>query len=264
MAATAQWPVQGWPENPRAAGDAVRAREAKSEQQIEAEHAATLGFLLGQAEAKLQRQTGEFFGAGGSREVEGLPSIMRGLRRSPSANATPAILSIADRARRVRCARRSGRDPAGGGYWRAMSQQNVEVVRRLVELWEGDAEIAYMRDDAAWARYKPRIEPLFTPGCTFAWVGGGIESEYSGLDGFREGWLDIYGALESARNQFEQIVPVRDKVLVLLRVYARIAGAEHDVMTLAAAVFVMRDGGVARAEFYADRALAFEAVGLHE
>ena len=95
---------------------------------------------------------------------------------------------------------------------RAMSQQNVEVVRRLVALWEGDAEIAYMRDDAAWARYKPRIEPLFEPGCTFAWVGGGIESEYSGLDGFREGWLDIYGALESARNQFEQIVPVRDKV----------------------------------------------------
>ena len=90
-----------------------------------------------------------------------------------------------------------------------------------------------------------------TPGCTFAWFGGGIESEYSGLDGFREGWLDIYEAWESARNQFEQIVPVGDKVLVLLRLYARIAGAEHDVETLAAAVFVVRDGRVARAEFYA-------------
>ena len=145
-----------------------------------------------------------------------------------------------------------------------MAQQNVEVVRRLVALWEGDAEIAYMRDDAAWARYKPRIEPLFEPGCTFAWVGGGIESEYGGLDGFREGWLDIYGAVESARNQFEQIVPVGDKVLVLLRVYARIAGAEHDVMTLAACVFVVRDGRVARAEFYAHRAEALEAVGLRE
>jgi SnoaL-like domain len=140
----------------------------------------------------------------------------------------------------------------------------VEVVGRLVALWEGDAEIAYMRDDAAWARYKPRIEALFEPGCTFAWVGGGIESEYSGLDGFREGWLDIYGALESARNQFEEIVPVGDKVLVLLRVYARIAGATQDVMTLAAGVFVLRDGRVARTEFYADRALAREAVGLPE
>jgi hypothetical protein len=59
----------------------------------------------------------------------------------------------------------------------------------------------------------------FRTGCTFAWIGGGLESEYSGLDGFREGWLDIYGALESARNQFEQVVPVRDKVLVLLSVY---------------------------------------------
>ena len=133
-----------------------------------------------------------------------------------------------------------------------MSQENVEFVQRLVALWEGDAEIAYMRDDAAWARYKPRIEPLFEPGCTFAWVGGGIESEYSGLDGFREGWLDIYEALESARNQFEQVVPVGDKVLVLIRLYARIAGAEHDVVTLAAAVCVVRDGRVARAEFYAN------------
>ena len=143
-----------------------------------------------------------------------------------------------------------------------MSQQNLEVVQRLVALWEGDAEIAYMRDDAAWARYKPRIEPFFEPDCTFAWFGGGIGPEYSGLDGFREGWLDIYEAWESARNHFEQIVPVGDKVLVLLRLYARIVGAEHEVETLAAGVFVMRDGRVARAEFYADRALALEAVGL--
>jgi len=81
-----------------------------------------------------------------------------------------------------------------------MSQENVDIVRRLFALWEGDAEIAYLRDDAAWARYKPGIEALFEPDCTFAWIGGGIESEYSGLDGFREDWLDIYEAWESARN----------------------------------------------------------------
>ena len=145
-----------------------------------------------------------------------------------------------------------------------MSQENVEVVRRLLAVWEGDAQIASLRDDAAWARYKPGIEPLFTPDCTFAWFGGGIGPEYSGLDGFRKGWLDIYEAWESARNHFEQIVPVDDKVLVLVRLYGRIVGAEHEVETLAAGIFVVRDGKVARAEFYADRARALEAVGLSE
>ena len=86
-----------------------------------------------------------------------------------------------------------------------MSQQNLEVVQRLVALWEGDAGIASLRDDAAWARYKPGIEPFFEPDCTFAWFGGGIGPEYSGLDSFREGWLDIYEAWESARNHFEHV-----------------------------------------------------------
>jgi ketosteroid isomerase-like protein len=148
--------------------------------------------------------------------------------------------------------------------WRAVSQQNLEVVRRLVALWEGDAQIASLRDDAAWALYKPEIEPLFEPDCTFAWIGGGIGPEHSGLDGFREGWLDIYAAWESGRNHFEQIVPVGDKVLVLVRLSARIVETEHEVETLAASVFVVRDGRVARAEFYANRADALEAVGLRE
>ena len=51
----------------------------------------------------------------------------------------------------------------GGILGGAMSQENVDVVRRLLALWEGDAEIAYLRDDAAWARYKPGIEPLSSP-----------------------------------------------------------------------------------------------------
>jgi hypothetical protein len=105
-----------------------------------------------------------------------------------------------------------------------MSQENVDVVRRLLALWEDDAEIAYLRDDAGLGEIQAGYRAAFEPDCTFAWIGRGIESEYSGLDGFREGWLDVYEAWESARNQFEQIVPVGDKVLVLVRLYARIVG----------------------------------------
>jgi hypothetical protein len=145
-----------------------------------------------------------------------------------------------------------------------MSQENMDVVQRLVVLWEGDAAVADLRDDAAWAQYKRGIEPLFEPECTFAWIGGGIGPEHSGLDGFREGWLDIYEGCESARNHFEQVIPVGDKVLVLVRWCPRIVGGEHEIETLAACVFEVRDGRVARTEFYANRARALEAVGLPE
>ena len=59
------------------AGDAVRAREAKSEAQVEAEGDATVGFLLGEPERKMARQTDEVFNAGDRRELEGRPPARR-------------------------------------------------------------------------------------------------------------------------------------------------------------------------------------------
>ena len=144
-----------------------------------------------------------------------------------------------------------------------MSQENVEVVRRLLAVWEGDAQIASLRDDAAWARYKPGSSRFSRP---IARLRGSeaVSGPSTAGSTVSVRVADIYEAWESARNHFEQIVPVDDKVLVLVRLYGRIVGAEHEVETLAAGVFVVRDGRVARAEFYADRARALEAVRLSE
>jgi hypothetical protein len=55
----------------------------KSEQQAEAEHAATVGWLLGPAAAKGERQTAALFGAGEPTEVHGRPPIRLGLPPEP-------------------------------------------------------------------------------------------------------------------------------------------------------------------------------------
>lgn len=109
---------------------------------------------------------------------------------------------------------------------------------------------------------KPEIEPIFELDCTFAWIGGGGESEYIGLDGLREGWLDLVEAWKSVRSEFERVIPVGERVLVLARRYARIVGSQHEVETIGAAIYLVRDGKIARAEFYATRDEALEAVGL--
>lgn len=95
---------------------------------------------------------------------------------------------------------------------------------------------------------KPEIEPIFELDCTFAWIGGGGESEYIGLDGLREGWLDLVEAWKSVRSEFERVIPVGERVLVLARRYARIVGSQHEVETIGAAIYLVRDGKIARAE----------------
>ena len=78
----------------------------------------------------------------------------------------------------------------------------------------------------------------------------------------RAGWLEFYEAWETIRTEYERIIPLGDKVLALARVYGRMTGTENEVENLGAAVYFVRDGRIARAEFYVNRAEALEAVGL--
>jgi ketosteroid isomerase-like protein len=80
----------------------------------------------------------------------------------------------------------------------------------------------------------------------------------------REFWLDFFEPCESVQTETERIFPVGDEVVVLARQRGRMAGTNHDVEALVAAVYLVRDGRLARADFYSDRATALEAVGLQE
>jgi hypothetical protein len=86
-----------------------------------------------------------------------------------------------------------------------------------------------MRDDAVWSAARADLEPIFEPHCAFVWISGLGGTERIGLDGFREGWLDVFEAWESVRTDFDQVSPVGDKVLVLARQYGRMAGTLREV-----------------------------------
>jgi ketosteroid isomerase-like protein len=56
----------------------------------------------------------------------------------------------------------------------------------------------------------------------------------------------------------------RRPVLLLVRDYARRPGSAAELQSENAAIWTVRDGKVARAEFYPNRAEALKAVGLED
>ncbi len=92
----------------------------------------------------------------------------------------------------------------------------------------------------------------------------GAERTYSGMDGLRESWWDWLAPWATYRTEIEDVIDGGDRVLVLVFDFGRRAVGAPEVKSSNAAIWTVRDGKVARVEFYADRAVAIEAVGLEE
>lgn len=136
-----------------------------------------------------------------------------------------------------------------------MSTSNVEIVRALQPDPEANLVefFALDLDEAASA--------VFTD--DFVCVIRGLsEDPRPGFRGLREGWLDWLAPWESYRTEIEQLIDAGDDVLVLVRDFGRRAGMQGEVEMSAGAVWTVRDGKVARAEFFPERADAYAAVGI--
>ena len=145
-----------------------------------------------------------------------------------------------------------------------MSLENVELVRLLQPGPDGDL-VAVARDDAVQATWVQAVAPVFHPGVES--VIHVIDAEsvtHVGLDGLRSAWLEWLGPWVSYRSDLDQLIDAGDRVVALVRDYERRAPDDPEVEMIAAAVWTLRDGKVARVEFYADRAAALKAVGLAE
>ena len=144
-----------------------------------------------------------------------------------------------------------------------MSEENVELVRGLQIDPDVDL-VALLRDDSMVERLFERIAPLFDPGFECVLVMPGSREEHSGLPGLRAAWLEWLEPWESYRAEIEDVIDAGDAAVVLTRDYGRRAGTESEVRLLGAAVWIVRNGKVVRAEFYTDRTAALEAAGLSE
>jgi ketosteroid isomerase-like protein len=127
-----------------------------------------------------------------------------------------------------------------------MSQENVEVVRRVNQAFEaGDI-------DALLAEHHPDVEIIV--------LRSEIEGSYQGHDGLRRMAADVFGA--DFRVQIDEIRDCGNKVLILGHQHAIVRGAPWDHVL--AEVYEIDAGKVARMQAFRTRAEALEAAGLRD
>jgi SnoaL-like domain len=122
--------------------------------------------------------------------------------------------------------------------------------------------VRLFRDDDRWARFTRTATPLYH--AEFACAGNilGNASERAGLEGLRGFWLDWLAPWATYATEAEDALDLGDRVLVLSHSFGRLEGSAHELHEAPAAVWTVRDGKVARAEFFVDRDEALKAAAL--
>jgi ketosteroid isomerase-like protein len=146
-----------------------------------------------------------------------------------------------------------------------MSRENVELVKKFIAPPGTDYRVLF-GDDAAFAAAKAAVEPLVAPDFEGAFIIFGTQpTEFTGLDGLRQGFLDWIAPWATYFDDIEEVFAVgADRVVVLGREHGHRLDTGAEVVSETAGVYTVRDGKIARAEYYAKAAEALEAVGLRE
>jgi ketosteroid isomerase-like protein len=137
---------------------------------------------------------------------------------------------------------------------RAMSQENVETVKRAIEAWNADDLDAFLAEFDADFEWQPAIE-------------SGLEGKatYRGHEGARKIWRDDRGETwERLTNRPRELRDLGESVLALgqMEMTARATGIEFSQEV--GEVFDLRAGKIVRVRDFLTHAEALEAAGLSE
>lgn len=149
------------------------------------------------------------------------------------------------------------------GYWAAMSQENVELVRRLYA--EGPFRLALNADDER-ALFDRLFRDYYDENVAIRMPADYPEGELV-LRG-RDGLAQLLAMLRDTWTEFrfepERYIDAGDRVVVFVRVLAE--GGTSGVATEreTAHLWAVCDGRLSSIQIYLDRAQAVEAVGLRE
>ena len=144
-----------------------------------------------------------------------------------------------------------------------MSEENVELVLRVQPASDADV-VQLLRDDLMWAALSEATAPFIHPEAEFIRVGLPDARTYTGIDGFRAGYLDWLAPWVSYRVETDEVIDCGNRVLVLNHGFGCLKGSTQEVKGNTAAIYTVRDGKLARCEIYDDRAEALKAVGLED
>jgi ketosteroid isomerase-like protein len=132
-----------------------------------------------------------------------------------------------------------------------MSQENIEIVRRSIEAWNG-------RGRTTWTA-------SLHPGAEIDWSRSRapFKGVYRGREGAETFWDVFWSTFEDVQVETHGFTAVGSEVLVPTTVHMR--GREGiEVITRTALVFWVENGQIARLRLFQEQAEALEAVGLSE
>jgi ketosteroid isomerase-like protein len=131
-----------------------------------------------------------------------------------------------------------------------MSQENVELVQRMVNAWNrGDYETA--RDF-----FDPEVEVEVA-------LGADYDGAYSGHIGLAR-LMRFWGAFGSYRSDMQESIAAGDAVVALMRHQATGKSSGIDVEMSQWSVYVFRDGKIVRHAQFRSEAQALEAAGISD
>jgi ketosteroid isomerase-like protein len=137
------------------------------------------------------------------------------------------------------------------GILRAMSKENVEVIKRTLEAFEQgglDASLRFYDPEVTWKEAQDEPEA----------------ATYRGHDGVRaltEKWLVPFGDL---RVEPEEFIDAGDAVVMPYRFRGRERSSGRDITAPETWVFWLRAAKIIEVREYRHKAEALEAVGLSE
>ncbi len=147
-----------------------------------------------------------------------------------------------------------------------LGPNNVELVHAVNTAFanEGDA-VALLRDEQRWDALFTAGLPLFHEDfetVVRGWPAG--KMTYPGLRGQRRFWEDWLAPWVEYRQELWRTVDLGDRVLVLFHDFGRREDGMREIRGETAGIWTVRDGKIARMEFFLSPDEALKAVGLEE
>src|SRR5262245_34853629 len=131
-----------------------------------------------------------------------------------------------------------------------MSQENVEIVRRVIDAWnrrQQERATRYIDPDVVFDATRRRVNP----------------KTYTGIEGMRAMLADTDEVWEEFRMEPDEFVDAGDWIVAIGRWVGKGTGSGIEVRQPVVDVFRLHDGRIVRLELgYTDRGKALEAAGL--
>jgi len=132
-----------------------------------------------------------------------------------------------------------------------MSQENVEAVRRAIQVFNRDgpeAATAFMDSEIEWHDMPEQPD-------------AGV---HHGREGFLAAVEQFAGGFEDFRVLVDEIFDHGDQVITYNRTFGRGAGSGATFEQRGACVWTLRNGSIVRVEWFGTQREALKAVGLEE